>query len=382
MTNSNTEVIPLIEQKLTSLSNYLEIFSKWKNGSFNRKYSYWITALLITVIALFYLSIQFYTLTIVTNFPFTLQIIAWEFSHNITGVLFYIPILFSIIFLPYKGVILVWFISLATVFPYLIRLYASTSIFVNAFYLSIPIIVLSFITLGLRWKQSQMILFSERERNRREFLALLLKAQEDERRQIAQEIHDDSIQRLSVIGCEIKNILDDKQMKLLPAIGERIMWVYGMITDTSEDLRRITLDLHPAILDNLGLISAIKWLADDFNRMNKLNVMVETIGQPKMIQPRYSINIFRIVQEALNNAKKHSEATNIKIIVHFTENTLKMVIHDDGKGFVLPKDNIEFSSYGKLGIIGMQQRMQSINGKFLCESRIGEGTTIAIEINL
>jgi signal transduction histidine kinase len=158
--------------------------------------------------------------------------------------------------------------------------------------------------------------------------------------------------------------------------------IKDMIISVSQDLRRITLDLRPTALDDLGLVPALRWLADGFQKDTGIDVQIEVTGESPQISKKFSVNIFRIIQEALNNIRKHSDAARVAINLQFTGNSITVKVKDNGKGFAFPVTSSELTSRGKLGLIGMQQRAQFINGNITFHSEIGKGTTITLQCGL
>lgn len=371
-----------IWSSLFPVKNFTKIFLSREDDFFKRP-RFWIAVLLVGIIAFIYYEIRFSPSTIFNLIPFTLSLAVWEVPRNIIGSLFYIALLYSIIFLWWKGALVVWLLSISLLFPILIHYYYdSLRILINMLFLSIPTFIFFYISLELKWRDSEKKIYEEREKVQQNYLSNVFKAQEDERARIAQEIHDDSIQRLAVIAGELQIMTDFEHLKGLSIIKERMESINNMIIDVARDLRRITLDLRPTVLDDLGILPALRWLVDNFKQFNNFNIQLEIIGDVKPVSKRVSTHIFRIVQEALNNVKLHSEATNVILKLHFFNNTLRVILQDNGKGFSLPKTNNEFTIRGKMGIAGICQRVQFIDGKVLFRSEIGKGTTISIEVNL
>ena len=155
-----------------------------------------------------------------------------------------------------------------------------------------------------------------------------------------------------------------------------------MIISVSQDLRRLSIDLRPTVLDDLGLIPSLRWLVDTFQQESGTQASIEITGQPKPLTKKKTVLIFRIVQEALNNARKHSQASRIAVNVQFTAKTIKATIQDNGQGFQVPRAYDDLMSRGKLGLIGMQQRTQVLNGTLTISSESGKGTVISVEVGL
>jgi signal transduction histidine kinase len=354
-------------------------FLSKKTDSFKRPH-FWIAILLIGIITFIYYEIRFHPSTTFNLIPPILSLAIWESGHNIIGSLFFIVFLFSIIYLGWKGELLVWLLSIFLILPILMHFYKLSGIFVNLLFLSIPMLIFQYINIELKWRYSERRIYEEKERIHQNYLSQIFKAQEIERARIAQEIHDDSIQRLAVLIGELQLIIGTEGVQNFASIKERIEYVSNMAIEVTEDLRRITLDLRPTVLDDLGLLPSLRWLVDNFEQTSNINTQMGIVGEVGHVSTKVSTHIFRIVQEALNNVKRHSGATNVILKLHFLDSTLKIIVEDNGKGFLLPKKKSEFSLKGKMGIAGMVQRAQIINGKIHFQSEIGKRTSITVEV--
>jgi signal transduction histidine kinase len=211
----------------------------------------------------------------------------------------------------------------------------------------------------------------------------IFKAQESERGRISQELHDDTIQTLLVIANRARVLAGDKicgNPDLVKTEAERIR---DGILQVSDDIHRLSLDLRPSILDNSGLVSAIFWLVDRMNEsQTSIYIKLDIQGEEKKLRPDAEVTIFRIIQEALNNARRHANANNVWIIMKYTSDTLTITIRDDGKGFRIPKSTDDLTHIGKLGITGIQERVKSLDGKVYFRSKIGKGTLVTVKISI
>lgn len=153
-----------------------------------------------------------------------------------------------------------------------------------------------------------------------------------------------------------------------------------MILQTVEDLRRLSLDLRPSILDDLGLIPALRWLADSMSKESNIKTQIFLRGEERKLAPQTETTIFRVVQEALNNIKRHSKASEANISLEFASDCLKLSIVDNGRGFHLPEKLCSFALKNKLGLIGIQERIGLMGGTFQIHSKPGKGTSLLIEL--
>lgn len=316
-------------------------------------------------------------------FPFFWYLQTTEFNYNIIGSLFCIPVVYSALVFWWRGALISWLISMAIILPQILTFRSDLiSHVTNVFYLLIPLIVVIYISLQLNWRDKDRKVLAEREMERQNYISQVFKALEDERKRISQEIHDDSIQRLAAAASITQILARDKNIANFPPLVQRAEYIRDTIISISQDLRRLSIDLRPTVLDDLGLVPAIYWLVDCFKQESGINANIEIIGENQQLTKKITVLIFRIVQEALNNAKRHSGATNIVVSLQFTDKTIKAMIRDNGKGFIVPKTYEEMMINNRLGLIGMQQRTQVLNGILNIHSEIGKGTTISVEVGL
>lgn len=203
------------------------------------------------------------------------------------------------------------------------------------------------------------------------------KAREMEQLQLAQELHDQIGQNLTALIFNL-NILE----QLLPAncspnLKERLNDSTIIVRDSVHLVRDLLAGLRPSMLDDRGVFSAIKWYAEIFSKRAQFSVKI--IGEE--VRPRLDIEIetalFRIAQEALNNAAKHADAQNVRIELELTDSIIRLIIEDDGKGFDY-KQALNSNEREHWGLITMQERAYAIGGDLLIESFPEKGTTIEI----
>jgi signal transduction histidine kinase len=362
--------------------NVLSKFLSWNAVSILRGLHFWIIITLVVLITFLYYALQFYRIAVFEIVPVARSLVTWEYIHNVIGSLLYIPLLYSMI-LWWRRTLIIWALSIVFITPHIVYFFNDNfaRIIGNVFYLSIPLLLLAYINLQLKWSERERKISYEKEKERQNYLDQIFKAEEDERKRIAQEIHDDSIQRLAVIATDAQLLTCTDQVKNLPVVKNKAESIRDMIISVSHDLRRLSLDLRPTVLDDLGLVPALRWLVDGFQQKSGIYAQIEAIGENTHLSKKYTVNIFRIVQEALSNIQKHSEATNVFVKLQFIDKSIKLTIQDNGKGFVLPK-NAELTAQAKLGLLGMQQRAQFLNGSMILQSQIGKGTIVSVEVYL
>lgn len=218
------------------------------------------------------------------------------------------------------------------------------------------------------------------QQNLRFYLKQITIAQEEERRRIAQELHDDTAQNLIVISRKLDSFVFNSK-KLSPEDVLYFEEIRSLANSTLQEVRRFSQDLRPSILDDLGLLPALEWLAPEISKFFKINIELKIEGTPRRFPPETELVLFRLVQEALRNTGKHAEARNALITIRFKGAKTTVIIEDDGKGFNVPKSVSDLTGAGKLGLVGMQERAQLIGADFLVESEPNAGTAITIKIS-
>ncbi len=212
----------------------------------------------------------------------------------------------------------------------------------------------------------------------RNYLELATRAQEEERKRISHELHDDTIQSLIALSRQLDVLAGNKA---LPAeCREKIEVLWTQTDGIVKGVRRLSQDLRPAAIDRLGLLSAIRWLAEESEKYSGIKTRVNVIGKEHQLPEDVAVALFRIIQEAVRNIGKHSGATRAGIIVEFHGHKTRITVSDNGKGFTLPSQVTELAKLGKLGLAGMQERVQLIDGTMSVQSEPGKATTITVEV--
>lgn len=339
-------------------------------------YKFWIIILLIGLIAFPYYTWQSLS-------PWFWRYFIFEYTNNILGIPFIIiPFLYASIVFWWRGSVLVWLLSMIALLPVLIYYHPFNLdlLLRNIAFLFVPMAVVIIIALELYWRERQKEMMAEQERERQAYMAQIFRAQEDERRRIAQELHDDTTQELLALANSAQRLVTDADEAKYDNMKKNAEWMRDMTLALSNNVRRLSLDLRPSILDDIGLVPALRWAADRLNQETNINSKVLVEGSIRKLPAETEVNIFRVIQEALNNVRRHSDATEAIITVHFNSDSTKLVIQDNGKGFAQKEIISKLISEGKMGIIGMQQRAKFINGTFNVLSKRGQGTSVSIEL--
>lgn len=200
----------------------------------------------------------------------------------------------------------------------------------------------------------------------------LLEIQEEERRRISRELHDEAGQALSGLLVDVANAsaeVRDGQ----PRLQDRLASIKRSAESTLSSIRNLSLLLRPSMLDDLGLIAALRWQARETARRTGMEVEVLAGDHNLELPDEYRTTIYRVVQEALTNAARHSEAKNVSILVRSEARRLLVLIQDDGKGF-------DPTTTKGMGLLGMQERITHLKGQMDVESGVGQGVILRIAL--
>ncbi len=212
-----------------------------------------------------------------------------------------------------------------------------------------------------------------RERMRQDFLQAIIDAQENERQRIARELHDQTGQALASLMVGLKLL---ERAENAVEIHTNLARLRESISAEMESIHRLVLDLRPSVLDDLGMVAAIRRYSDDFAALHGMAVQCVMVGFDEQRPPPYiETCVYRIVQEALTNAARHARAKAINIVLEWKNDTIRGVVEDDGVGF-----EPEIDRGQRLGIWGMEERITLLDGHFRIESEPGAGTMVAFDL--
>jgi signal transduction histidine kinase len=211
------------------------------------------------------------------------------------------------------------------------------------------------------------------EQDLRELSAKVFSAQEDERKRISRELHDEVGQALTAANVAI--VMLKKQARNDPVLARRVNEAQHLIEQMMETVHRFARDLRPAILDHLGLLSALRSHVSVFTE--RTGIKIELVAHPdlSLVDGARAEAVFRVAQEALNNVFKHAKATAVEIRFSVKSESLCMDITDNGHAFSV-EEKLGQKPNGRLGLLGMQERMRHVNGMFAIESEPGKGTHV------
>jgi signal transduction histidine kinase len=198
----------------------------------------------------------------------------------------------------------------------------------------------------------------------------LLNMQDDERRRIARELHDTAGQLLVALNLSLVPVEEDLRRKD-PELAKQVTASLGLIEELSRDLRTMSHLLHPPLLDEAGLHSAVRWYVEGFAERSKIEVELHLDPNVGRLSAEMETAIFRIVQECLTNIHRHSESRSASIIIVREEQSVRIEIRDQGRGMPKP------SPRAGIGIQGMRERVRQLGGEFQMESD-ARGTRVTV----
>ena len=204
----------------------------------------------------------------------------------------------------------------------------------------------------------------------------LIAAQEEERRRVARELHDDFNQRLAVLCIELEQLGNKMDGSL--SLRRSVERLKTQAHELAAEIHRLSYKLHPAKLDHLGLATAIKSLCAELNGSEKLNVEFYQTGFPATVNKDVTLCVFRIAQESLRNCVKHSQAQSVRVVLTKTRSAIRLLVSDNGCGFDTNSDSMERG----LGFISMKERLHLVGGRINVYSKPLRGTRIEVSVPL
>ena len=215
--------------------------------------------------------------------------------------------------------------------------------------------------------------------NLRYYVQQITRTQEEERNRIARDLHDDTAQALYALNRQMDNYLRSSRTYLSSETTNFLNSLSEQIRNTLQGVRRFSQDLRPPMLDDLGLLATVRWLVRDLQQRCSLEASLSVTGNERRLPSHIELTIFRVIQEASRNVEKHAQATKIAVKIEFTEK-IKIQIADNGKGFQLNEEFADLPRGGRLGLVGMEERVRLIGGTINIKSELGKGTSVFIEV--
>jgi signal transduction histidine kinase len=211
----------------------------------------------------------------------------------------------------------------------------------------------------------------------RDYIAAVTTAQEEERKRLARELHDETVQSLIALGHRVEMV--QKALDKDPAQArQRLAELRELAGDIQAEVRRFSRALRPLYLEDLGFVPALEMLAQEMGRGEGLEVSVEVRGEVRRLAPDLELTAYRVAQEGLNNVARHAEARTAWLTISFAEDGLTLRVRDDGRGFQPPVNPADLTHAGHFGLMGIRERALLLGGWMEIHSRPGEGTTLEV----
>jgi signal transduction histidine kinase len=231
------------------------------------------------------------------------------------------------------------------------------------------------------WRKAQLFGLVQASRDRmRQLARQMVSAQEEERRNISQELHDELGQALTAIAFDLAAIEEELGPDLAPAIKSRLVDARSLAGQVDERVSEMALDLRPSMLDDLGLLPTLHWYTNRYAQRLDIEVEVEAINFDERLLPEMETALYRIVQEALTNVAKHAQASKVGIRLERTESALVAIVEDNGQGFEVGTMVGPSLPARGAGLLGIQERADLLGGTLSIESTPGQGTRLIIKV--
>jgi signal transduction histidine kinase len=239
----------------------------------------------------------------------------------------------------------------------------------------------------IRQLQAELILMAHKvqasQKSLHGYIGAITTAQEEERRRLARELHDDTIQALIALkqrvqlaqlalGSDLRSEQESTALQEIASLTEQ----------TIENLRRLTRALRPIYLEDLGLVTALEMLARETGQAMDIPVEFQRQGIEIRLEPSVELALYRIVQEAFSNIARHAQAKRASLHIHFTAQAVVIDVADDGIGFDVPKSPAEFAPSGHFGLLGLHERAELIGAALEIRSVPGQGAHLNIHLPL
>ena len=216
-----------------------------------------------------------------------------------------------------------------------------------------------------------------------DYIAALTQTQEDERKRLARELHDETVQSLIALSQRVTMLELDlaesvgtaRAAEVLPTAQQRVTELASMLAHTLAEVRGLIRDLRPIYLEELGLVAAVEMLVQGL-RKNGTNATFEASGEERRLAPEVEMAAYRIAQEGLSNVTRHAAATSASVTLQFIEEGITLAVEDNGTGFQPPEMPSDLAAQGHFGLLGMYERAMRLGGHFSVNSAPGNHTRI------
>lgn len=221
----------------------------------------------------------------------------------------------------------------------------------------------------------------DKEKLRGQLLERSVTAQEEERKRVARELHDETGQMLTALAAGLGGVEETIAQDPVTAKAQ-VAALKTMTMRAIDGLRQFVSDLRPSVLDDMGLVPALRWLVQEFRERARFDADFQVTGTRERLSPQVETVLFRIAQEALNNATRHAHASHVRVRLAFNTEAVSLTIEDDGKGFVTEEVLGLKKERRAWGLLGMKERVSLVGGDLQVNSEPGRGTRLIVQVPL
>lgn len=302
--------------------------------------------------------------------------------HLVVPLLYAIPILVSGLFFRYEGARLTALLAALLVLPNFVALITQQELHALTEVGEIILALLVGLVLArlLEREAAERRRVQDLSARLAEAHGRLTQAHEEERRNIARELHDVTAQNLILLSRGLDALAH--KPTVARATGTALPELWNLAETVLADVRRLSRELRPSILDDLGLVAAARWFAGEVGRRSGLEVQVVIAGEERPLKPDTRLHLYRILQETLHNAEKHAKAKRITVTFSYADRSLGLTICDDGSGFELPRSLESLAAGGNLGLVGMHERARIVGANLQLQSEAGKGTCCLLVVDI
>jgi signal transduction histidine kinase len=211
----------------------------------------------------------------------------------------------------------------------------------------------------------------------RDYIAAITRGQEEERKRLARELHDDTTQSLIALNQRLEMVHKalTRNPNRVPALLDELREMAGA---TLQGVRRYSRNLRPLYLEDLGFLPALEMRLREFDATGEVLARLQVSGKPHRLPADLEMAAYRITQEALNNVAQHAQASQVTLTVDFSDEGLTLTVEDDGIGFVVPEQPADLTSNGHFGLMGMRERALLYGGHLEIRPASGQGTKLIV----
>lgn len=348
---------------------------KAKSGVYNPHF--WAIACIMAALILIYNASYF---GIASWFPWIRDVVTAQGIYAFVPILLFLaPLIYAGVVFRLRGFLVTWAIFVAAILPRTLQQTPSLESLMRVALFTLVALLLGLLVALVYNPEAKEDALKLTKAGRRISLARILKMQEYERQHVSRELHDKIIQALLVIANRANALGAGDYGNLTPEARKQAEQITVMLLLAVDDVRRLSRDLRPSILDNVGLLPALRWLAEHTTQESGVRVEIRVNGIEHRLRPEVEMIVFRIAQEALKNVARHSKATKAVVTLNFAASNFKMTIEDNGQGFCLPESISDYASEGKLGLARIEQQARLLEGTLDIQSEPGKGTVVTVE---